>query len=226
GPYEFQVTLPNTPEVTKYLLTIYATPDGSWDKQTNSQVIEIVKADQIVNYDPQIGDSSFIIEAFIKIEKGASGVIAEKMAEAGYSLSVEKNGRLSLLLKSGSETKTVTSAKSLDDGSWHHVLAESDRSAKTLTLFIDGIKDSSSEGFAQGYSLSGASDLFVGGTPSGRNLAAAFDFLRISRGSLADAKTSINELYKWEFDGPQFRDFTGRKPSGKRDAGALQADSR
>jgi hypothetical protein len=38
---------------------------------------------------------------------------------------------------------------------------------------------------------------------------------------LADANTTIEELYAWEFDGPQFRDFGGRKSSGARDAGAV-----
>ena len=35
-------------------------------------------------------------------------------------------------------------------------------------------------------------------------------------------KTSIEELYAWEFDGPFLRDFTSSKPKGKRDAGALE----
>jgi hypothetical protein len=29
-------------------------------------------------------------------------------------------------------------------------------------------------------------------------------------------------LYTWEFDGPFLKDFTGRYPKGKRDAGALE----
>ena len=32
---------------------------------------------------------------------------------------------------------------------------------------------------------------------------------------------SIEELYAWEFDGPQLRDFTGRKPTGARNVGAI-----
>jgi hypothetical protein len=46
--------------------------------------------------------------------------------------------------------------------------------------------------------------------------------VRISLGTLADAKTDIGELYAWQFNGPFLRDFTGRKPQGKRDAGALE----
>jgi hypothetical protein len=68
------------------------------------------------------------------------------------------------------------------------------------------------------WSLSGV----VGGTPEGWYLDGAVDFLRIAQGTLSDADTTIEELYAWEFDGPQMRDFTGRKPSGPRNAGALE----
>jgi hypothetical protein len=61
----------------------------------------------------------------------------------------------------------------------------------------------------------------VGGSPDGRYLDGALDFLRIAQGTLADAETTIEELYAWEFDGPHLRDFTGRKASGPRDAGAI-----
>jgi hypothetical protein len=39
---------------------------------------------------------------------------------------------------------------------------------------------------------------------------------------LADAKTTIEELYAWEFSGPFLEDFMGRKPHDRRDAGAIQ----
>ena len=45
----------------------------------------------------------------------------------------------------------------------------------------------------------------------------------IALGTLADARTSIEELHEWQFNGPFLRDFAGRKPAdGKRDAGALE----
>jgi hypothetical protein len=66
------------------------------------------------------------------------------------------------------------------------------------------------------------SDLFVCGMPEGHCLQGTVEFLRISLGTLKDAKTDINELYAWQFDGPFLRDFAGRTPTGKRDAGALE----
>jgi hypothetical protein len=49
------------------------------------------------------------------------------------------------------------------------------------------------------------------------------DFLRIAQATLSDADTTIEELYAREFDGPQIRDETGRKPTGGRTAGAIAA---
>ena len=43
----------------------------------------------------------------------------------------------------------------------------------------------------------------------------------LAQGTLAEADTTIEELYAWEFAGPQLRDFTGRESVGARDAGAI-----
>ena len=62
----------------------------------------------------------------------------------------------------------------------------------------------------------------MGGTPQGHNLEGAIDFLRIARGTLADSKTTIAELYAWEFDGPFLYDFTSHKrPTDGGAAGAI-----
>ena len=45
-----------------------------------------------------------------------------------------------------------------------------------------------------------------------------------STASLADARTTIEELYAWQFDGPALRDMRGAEPLGQgRDAGALES---
>jgi hypothetical protein len=67
----------------------------------------------------------------------------------------------------------------------------------------------------------------VGGTPQGHNLNGAIDFMRIARGTLADSKTTINELYAWEFGGPFLYDFTARQRAGDGgEAGAMDQASR
>jgi len=46
--------------------------------------------------------------------------------------------------------------------------------------------------------------------------------LHLAQGTLADAETTIEELYAWELDGKRMRDFTGYKPTGARNAGAVE----
>jgi hypothetical protein len=87
---------------------------------------------------------------------------------------------------------------------------------------VDGKKDRSADGVDDSVSLANEGDVYVGGTPEGRYLDGAWDFLRIAQGTLSDAGNTIEELYAWEFDGPQMRDFTDRKPTGARNAGAIE----
>ena len=120
-------------------------------------------------------------------------------------------------------TFALATSRPLRDGAWHHVIAESDRATGTLTLYVDGRVDRRGPGPGAGVSLANSGDLFVGGTPTGRHFRGEIDFLRIALGTLADARTDIAELHAWQFDGPFLRDFAGRMPRGRRDAGALES---
>ena len=172
---------------------------------------------------PEVYDSNFLVELYFKAEPGITeGVLAEKMGDAGYSLEVNEHGGLTFTIKNGRKTAKLESKSTINDGEWHHVIAEADRNSNTLTLYVNGKKDGSGVAIDKELSLENSSDLFVGGTPSGRNFKGTFEFLRISLGTLADAKTDIDELYAWQFSGPFLKDFTGSDPVEKRDAGALE----
>lgn len=173
---------------------------------------------------PEVYDSNFLIEVYFKTEKGIrQGVLAEKMGVSGYALEVNRKGGITFAMRGGRQTAKAESRGRVNDGEWHHLLVEADRAANTVTIYIDGEKDRTSTSLPEGISLENDSDLFVGGTPSGRYFRGTMDFLRICLGTLADAKTDIGELYAWQFNGPFLRDFTGREPVGRRDAGALEA---
>ncbi len=172
---------------------------------------------------PEVYDSNFLIELYFKTEPGIKeGVLAEKMDEAGYSLAVNNRGGLTFTIEGDGNTATLASKSAINDGKWHHVIAEADRESNTLTIYVDGKKDRSGIIADEILSLDNESDLYVGGTPSGKNFNGTFDFLRICLGTLADAKTDIDELYTWQFSGPFLKDFTGQEPVGERDAGALE----
>jgi hypothetical protein len=176
-------------------------------------------------------DNNFIIEAYLKINAGhAGGLIASKAAGTGYVLETAAAGKVRFRLRSdGNDAAKRTSVASVNDGKWHHIIAEVDRSATDgITIYIDGQKSNGAfEGTMPNGSLSNDADFLVGGGPGQAHLAGAIDFMRISRGSLADAKTSIEELYAWQFvNGPHLLDFKGDPiKDGSRDAGAFEGDS-
>ncbi len=174
---------------------------------------------------PDIDKSNFLVEAYLQTKPGqTAGAIVSKMKESGYELAIGKNGGAAFTIKAGDQILTTSSSAIISDGKWHHILAELDRGAKTMTLYVDGVKARSVEiALTADASLSNDADLLVGKSAAGEHLAGAIDFLRICRGTLADAKTTIEELYDWQFDGPFLRDFRGKEISGKsRDAGAFE----
>ncbi|HEY7156880.1 MAG TPA: LamG domain-containing protein [Gemmataceae bacterium] len=171
---------------------------------------------------PQVYTSNLLIEVYFKTAPGhTGGVLMEKMKGTGYRLTVGAAGKLCFNVKGTGASASAESKRRVNDGQWHHALVEADRRARTLTVYVDGKKDGSAEGVDASVSLANEGDVYVGGTPEGRYLDGAMDFLRIAQGTLSDAATTIEELYAWEFDGPQLRDFTGRKPTGARNAGAI-----
>lgn len=168
-------------------------------------------------------DSNFLIEAVVQAEQGAAGgAIAEKIAEdAGYRLGFDDDGRLVVLLRSEGKEYTQSSAAPITDGNWHHVLAEVNRADGTVTIYVDG---QVSAGTADGgpippkASLDNESDFVVGTGFEGQ-----LEFLRVCRGTLADALTNIDELMSWQFNGPAAHDFAGNPAFGDaRDAGAIE----
>ena len=188
-----------------------------WDKNGQKEDRDVTGRDF---KSPQVWDSSFCIEAYFKTES-KDCVLVQKMAESGYGLTINNSGGLLFAVKAPSTSSELKSRKKINDGKWHHVIAEADRSAKAFTIYIDGKRDASGPGIGN-VSIDNDSDLYVCGTPHGKYLKGTLEFMRIALGTLKDAKTNIKELCAWQFDGPFLRDFAGRKAQGKRDAGALE----
>jgi len=172
---------------------------------------------------PQIYHASFLIEAYFKTAPGLKdATLIRKKADAGYALTVNEGGGVTLTAQAAGAKASLASHGFVNDAQWHHVIAEADRKAGTLTIYIDGQPDANGPGLGDDLSLANEADLFVGGMPQGHKLEGAIDFLRIARGTLADSKTTIGELYAWEFHGPFLSDFAGRpRPSAGGAAGAM-----
>lgn len=172
-----------------------------------------------------VHDSNLLIEIVFRAERGkAERVLTEKVqGTTGYSLTITAEGtaRFRVAGADGTSAEVVSTGR-VDDGAWHHLLVEADRSAATLALHLNGRSNATCTGMGP-VSLSNSGDLHVGGTPEGRHLDGAIDFLRIALGTLAEAQTTIEELHAWQFNGPHLRDFCGTPIQGSaRDAGAIE----
>ena len=172
---------------------------------------------------PQIYTSNFLVEAYFKTAPGqVDATLIQKMDHAGYALRVNEAGGVTLAARAGGTKARLASRGAVNNGRWHHVIAEADRNAGTFTIYLDGKQEAGGPGLSSDASLASDADLYVGGTPQGHNLNGSIDFLRIARGTLADSKTTIEELYAWEFNGPFLYDFAGReRPADGGEAGAI-----
>ena len=163
--------------------------------------------------------NDFLVEAVFRTQPAhTGGWLASKLDTAGYALEIDKTGRIRMRIGEYSRTSLAP----VNDGKWHHIIAEVNRAApESIRIFIDGKPaggQSSGSRLAPSASLTNTADFLVG-----KSFAGAIDYLRVARGTLAEARTSIEELYKWEFDGPFLTDFRGKAPTGKsRDAGAIR----
>jgi len=172
--------------------------------------------------------NSFILESYFTTVEGLkSGSLISKFGTSGYGYQLDLDGSGNIrfsVMNSGALAFSLSGSVPINDGKWYHVLVEVNRQLSSATVYIDGV---SANGATTGIMPASASftnpnDLLIGKNKDGNFFSGTIDFIRISKGTLADAKTSIDELYKWEFKGPFLRDFAGNEPIGKRDAGALE----
>lgn len=172
--------------------------------------------------------SNFIIEMYFKTAVGhKDGVLLSKSNPTkyiGYQLDVNSAGKARFtIFNAGTSEYTIQSNATINDGAWHHVLVEVNRASKSATIFVDGVaSNGGATGSVTTESINNTSNVLIGKNENGNFFKGTVDFVRISLGTLAEAKTTIQELYKWQFDGPFKRDFTGKLPIGKRDAGPIE----
>lgn len=247
GPYTFRFTPHDHEGLDAFSLLVFLSPTGEYDARTKSANVRIKKAapgtpikrqtvplggtendvsERMVVQgealkNPHIRTSSFLVETYLKIEPGQRNgtIIAKTDGSNGWAVTVNDQGMLAFEIHANGTTQALAGTQAITDGAWHHCLAEADRANGRMTLYLDGCAHAQGElHLAATASLANTADMLAG-----KDLACTLEFMRIARGTLADAQTTIEELYAWQFDGPQYRDFTGLKPRGARDAGALHS---
>jgi len=192
--------------------------------------IEHATASAVKSNNVDMTTNDFIIEVYMKTgEAHTGGVILSKYGNtSGYELGIDGSGSPILtLFEGGSPAVSMAGAIAVNDTMWHHILAEVSRT-RGIDLYIDGVLSNGAQSGsmpAQEVSFSNTANLLVGKDADDNYFNGKIDFLRISKGSLYDAKTSVDELYTWETDGPFLYDMRGNAAEGKRDAGALESVS-
>ena len=249
GPYQFKFVPVEKTDLGSFVITAFLTTTGEWKDsigtathtvpvgndegppvsvKTGSE--KVVEKRFVADADlrsPQVHNSNFLIEAYFKAMPGHhDSTLIQKLDGTGFSLQINPDGGVTLTARAVNGKASLASRRNVNDDQWHHVVAESDRQAGTFTIYIDGKKDCSGPGLGTEDSLVNKADLYVGGTGQGDQLTGAIDFLRLARGTLADSKTTIEELYAWEFNGPFLYDFNGhRRPQNGGEAGAIDSET-
>ncbi len=96
---------------------------------------------------PQIYASSFLIEVYFKMSPGQKdATLLQKMDDTGYFLHVNAAGGVILAAKAVGAKASLSSHSPVNDGNWHHVIAEADRTAGTFTIYLDGNIDARGPG--------------------------------------------------------------------------------
>jgi hypothetical protein len=158
--------------------------------------------------------TSLIVEAIVR--PAGDGLIAGKFDGAvGYTLSIKDGAPVFRIATEGGDDIAVQGA-ALESGQWHHVLGEFDRENRRLTLYVAGQPGTTAGIQSITGSLSNRADFVVG-----EGFTGDIGFLRVALSSLAESKTSFNELHTWQTDGPHFYDFTGQDRRIQNAAGAL-----
>lgn len=203
-----------------YSLLVGLSPDGSWKDVSGSVSVKIplikpdaaaVPAEFPSPYDT--GGCGFIVEAVFRTgDTRSKSSIVSCIGERGYELGFDGSGQLAFRVKADAEAAVRAPVSTSE---WTHAIAECDREAGMLRIYLNGRLTAEKK-----MDISGSA-AHSGSLSAGKGFTGSLEFLRIALGTLKDSHTTIEELYAWEFDGPFLRDFTGRKSSAGRPAGAV-----
>jgi hypothetical protein len=206
-------------------------PEGGYDSDGNP----IFGEDQIMSYPAERRKSlisttdNLLVEVKFRTEPGHTGgtLLSKHDGQSGYALFIDEEGQARFMISAGGTHHSVETGEVVNDGAWHHVLAEIDRETGRMTIYHNGKADDEIQsGLPADRSIDTRADFMVGRPATGEEgtLVGAVDFMRVCRGTLEDARTCIGELYAWQYtDGPHLFDMRGEPVKGeRRDAGALE----
>lgn len=171
-----------------------------------------------------ISTENILMEANLKTQSSAGVIMGKHDGKSGYQLAI-KDGKPVFTISSDGKDSQVSADQSVNNNNWHHVLAEVDRESGRMTIYIDGKKAGESKApLAADASVDNGADFLVAkGSDDSGAFVGQIDYARVCHGTLADAETTIEELYAWQTEGPWKYDMLGNPVAGdRRDAGAIE----
>jgi len=174
-----------------------------------------------------IKTKNFIIESVFKTAAtNQESYIVSKINNTGYQVSIDKNGKVSLTINFKDSFVSRNSQQAINDNQWHHLLIEANRDApEGINIYIDGMLSNGTLNGAmkKDGSISNTADFYVGSDKDSGYFKGDIDFLRIAKSTLKESNTNIDELYNWQFYGPQLSDFNAKSSAtGRQNAGAVE----
>ncbi|MFP4157881.1 MAG: LamG domain-containing protein [Opitutales bacterium] len=234
-------------ELSGYVLNRGQQMFSDFDKSVNKDVWDVPKPDTKLRGQPAFSKGAsavypgerretlisntrnLLLEAKFRTQSGHTGgtIVNKRDGQAGYALVITPQGQAQFTIGSGGAFSSVASEQPVNDGQWHHVLAEVDRASGRMTIYVDGKEAGESQAsLSPEDSLDNQADFVVGKSSSADKgfFVGNLDFLRVCHSTLEESMTSIDELFAWQYvNGPHLFDMRGQKPMGeRRDAGALE----
>lgn len=103
-------------------------------KKTGPMVYDGAKRETL-----DMAGNNFLIEIVFMADPGQTGgVLVSKLADSGYALALGADGCPFLKLQAGTATASISSPVKVNDGKWHHLIAEVDRAGARGAIYIDG----------------------------------------------------------------------------------------
>ena len=208
-------------------------PEDGYDSDGNP----IFGKDQIMSYPGERRKTlisttdNLLVEVKFRTEPGFTGgfLLSKHDGKSGYALYIDDKGSVQFKISARDSNHIVGTSTVVNDGDWHHILAEVDRETGRMTIYHNGKAEGEIlSALPSDCSIDTPADFVVGKSGSGEEgfLVGAVDFMRVCHGTLEDARTSIGELYAWQYiNGPHIFDMRGQHVKGeRRDAGALELE--
>ncbi len=182
---------------------------ATWGEGKNEKALELDGDGDYVSVPDDtsldFGDGSFTGECWIKTSQHSfpdsfAQILRKRVYSSGlgWSVGMDDDGTIFLMVRDGSEEKSIFSKSSVNDNEWHHISGQ--RDGDSLRIFIDGVEETTGDCSNVG-SVSCTDLLYFGRAPG---TAGYFDGI-IDEVVLHDKALKPSEFYGMRYYKPDLK---------------------